>query len=171
MSCPRCCCNVFALSLLLASCVFVGCFEGPEDCGRNVTRVASVDYAGPSTIPSSGAIVGYSVTMTIERTNPGDVAIACFIVRDEDPWYKFFWAVDDVLAAGFIVFPEGQDTRTMEGHFSLFTFEGDDEICGAGNPSDNDGCSGEEEAEVYLQTVDSSGPTSPESPMRKKRLE
>jgi hypothetical protein len=153
--------------------VFVACFEGPEDCGKNVTRVVSVDYAGPSTIPSSGDVVyvGYSVTMTIERTNRDEIATACFIVRDEDPWYKFFWAVDDVLAAGFILFPVGQDTRTMEWHFSLFSPEGEDEICGAGFPSDEDGCSGEEEAEVYLQTVDASGPTSPESPMRKKRLE
>jgi len=162
--------NVIALSFLLVSCIFIACFEGPDDCGKNVARVVSVSYEGPSTVPASGDVRGYAVTMMIERTDPTQDAIACFAVRDEDPWYKFFWAVDDVLAAGFILFRVGQDTVTMEGHFALFSIDGDN-ICGGGNPSSEDGCSGEDEAEVYLQTVDASGPTSPESATRTIRVE
>jgi hypothetical protein len=162
-----------ALACLIASCGLFACVKGPEDCGKNVSKVVRIDFNGPSTIPSSGDIefVGYSVTMTIERSKPDEIATACFIVRDEDPWYKFFWAVDDVLAAGFILFPVGQDTRTMEGHFSLYKRQGQNNICGAGFPSDSDGCSGESEAEVYLQTVNRSGPTSPKSAVRKIRLQ
>jgi len=170
MSFSHCRWNAFALCVLVASCVFIACFEGPEDCGKNVARVVSISYEGPGTVPSSGDVRGYAVTMTIERSNLDEAAIACFIVRDEDPWYKFFWAVDDVLAAGFILFRVGQDTVTMEGHFALFTVDGDN-ICGGGNPSSEDGCSGEDEAEVYLQTVDASGPTSPESGTRTIRVE
>jgi len=152
------------LASLIVGSALVACYEGPASCGENVTRVVSIDFSGPSTVPGDGTSAGYSVTATIERKDATKAATICYIVRDDDPWYKLLWAVDDVLADGFILFPIDRDTVTIEGNFSLF--DDDDEICGDGWSNDKNGCSGEGEAEIYVQYVNhSDGPTSPESPI------
>jgi hypothetical protein len=163
------------LVVLIVVSALIGCFEGPQSCGENVTRVVSIDYSGPLTLPEGGSgdnatYIPYSVTATIERQDANKVATICYIVRDDDPWYKFFWAVDDVLADGFITFPIDRNTVTVEGNFSLYAHDGD--ICGAGWTHDNDGCSGEDEAEIYVQYVNhADGPTSPQSPTRTIRIQ
>jgi hypothetical protein len=109
------------------------------------------------------------VTITIQKEDDSKGATVCFVVRDQDPWYKLFWGVDDVLDFGIFLFQSDEETRTNEGVFSLI--ENDGEVCGRGawNP-DFAGCSGEDEAEVYLQVIepDSSGP---DSPIHKVRLQ
>jgi hypothetical protein len=165
--------GVIALGVLGTLAMLTGCPGGPEDCGKNVSKVVGISFSGPSVLPvapNDVRFAGYAVTMTIERKQESEIAITCFAVRDEDPFYKLFWAVDDVLAAGFMTFPVGVNSRTMEGHFSLYKPQGDDDVCGAGNPSTSDGCSDESEAEVYLQTVNASGPTSPKTPIQKIRV-
>jgi hypothetical protein len=75
----------------------------------------------------------------------------CYAVRDDDPWYKFFWAIDDVLDANVIAPRNGQTEVTLEGNFLLEERSG--EVCGAGALPGADKvreCSGEDEAEVYL---------------------
>ncbi len=165
--------GAIAIGLLVSLAVLAGCPGGPEDCGKNVSKVVAIDFSGPSVLPVAPNDVlyaPYTVTMTIERKNADEIAIACYAVRDEDPFYKLFWAVDDVLAAGFFVFRVGVNSVTTEGHFTLFKPQGDDDICGGGNPKTSDGCSGESEAEVYLQNVTASGPTSPKTSIRKIRV-
>lgn len=136
----------------------------PEECGRNVERVVSLDFSGASTISETGDnnFEGYDVTATIVRTHSDSAARVCYAVRDEDPARKLFWAVDDVLDAGQLYFPPRQDTRTFEGNLVLEARDG--EVCGSGSlpePFKVRGCSGEREAEVYIHPYGSSGPSSP----------
>ena len=144
----------------------------PELCGQNVQKVESMGFSGPSVIETTPDFdfAGYDVTITIEKEDDHESARVCYVVRDDDPWYKFFWAIDDVLDANFMVIPAGENTRTIEGHFALWAKD-NDEICGTGAlPGDLkvEGCSGEDEAEVYLQPIGSGGS---ESPMHKIRVD
>ena len=95
------------------------CADLPEDCGRNVRKVVALDFEGPTVIETTPEFdfTAYDVTITVEKENREDSAQVCYAVRDEDPWYKFFWAVDDVLDANFMVISAGQNSRTFEGHF------------------------------------------------------
>ena len=148
------------------------CADLPEDCGRNVRKVVALDFEGPTVIETTPEFdfTAYDVTITVEKENREDSAQVCYAVRDEDPWYKFFWAVDDVLDANFMVISAGQNSRTFERHFTLFAKD-DKEVCGRGAlPGDLkvEGCSGEREAEVYLDPQGSDGP---DSPIHKIRVE
>jgi len=129
----------------------------PDDCARNTVRVVKLSFDGPAVIPTTPEfdLVGYDVTMTIVKEADGEVASACFLVRDDDPWYKLFWAVDDVLDGNIITFSASQTTRTIRGHFSLFA-EKDEEVCGVGSLPGTariQGCSDERTAEIYLQPL------------------
>lgn len=142
----------------------------PEECGENVAQVTSIDFAGPSVIATTPEFdfEGYDVTAEIEKTDGDQPATLCLAVRDDDPWTKGPWAVDDVLDANVIVFPARTTRRTLPGHFSLFAKD-DDEVCGTGAlPGDStvEGCSGEREAEVYLQPINSEGAESPRHAIR-----
>jgi hypothetical protein len=139
--------------------------SGPDGCGQNVAEVVSLSFKGPSRIPADPGWVGYDVSATIRKVDPKKDARLCYVVRDDDPFYKFFWAVDDVLDANFLAFSSGVDTVSREGQFLLEVQDGD--VCGAGalpGTLQVKGCSGESEAEIYIQPVtEASGPTGPES--------
>ncbi len=141
----------------------------PDECGENVKRVVHIDFSGPDVIETTPDFdwAGYAVTITIEREDASKPASVCYAVRDEDAWW-----FDDVLdfnIMGFPVTSTGQsDTRTLEGQFVLWAKD-DDNVCGDGAlPGDFkvEGCSGETEAEVYLQLCGSDGPDSPEHKIR-----
>lgn len=138
--------------------------DAPSQCGQNVEKVVRLDFSGSSTIETAGDddFEGYAVTVTIVRKDPQETAIVCYAVRDDDPFYKLFWAVDDVLDANFLFLRTQQDTRVFEGNFILEA--DDDEVCGAGaipGTMKVKGCSGEREAEVYIHPYGSPGPRSP----------
>lgn len=158
--------GVLSIGILMLT----GCVSIPEECGENVRRVVSIDFSGPGVIQTTPDydFAGYDVTITVEKVDDNDIARVCYAVRDDDPWYKFFWAVDDVLDANFMVFPPHENTKTLEGQFVLYA-KNDDEICGGGAlPGDAkvEGCSDESEAEVYLQPIGSEGPESPRHTIR-----
>ena len=160
------------LAILVLTCLvtLTGCMpDVPDNCGENVKKVENIDFRGPNVIPDNPGFAGYDVTITIQKEVEGESATVCFAVRDEDPWYKFFWAVDDVLDSGLFLFPGDQTTRTNEGVFVLRNEGG--EICGTGawHP-DFAGCSDEKEAEVYLQVIEP-GSTGPDSPIHKIELQ
>ena len=150
----------------------IGCSPGiPEECGENVKKVVSVDFSGPDVIETTPEydFAGYDVTITIEKDDESKEARVCYAVRDEDPWYKGPWGVDDVLDAASMVIPAGKNTRTVEDQFVLYAGGDDDNVCGAGAlPGDAkvEGCSGESAAEVYLQPIGSSGSESPRHTIR-----
>jgi hypothetical protein len=153
-------------TLTLALALFVaGCPSTPEDCGKNVKRVVRIAFDGPAvlqtTSPGDQPGAGYTVTAVIEPQDSTQPAQICYAVRDDDPWTKLFWAVDDVLDANYIMFPVGETQRTFEGHFTLVEIDG--EVCGWGAiPGDAKvkGCSDEDEAEVYLDVIGSDGASS-----------
>ena len=137
----------------------------PEECGENVQEVVSISFSGPSVIETTPGydFAGYDVQITVEKKDASKAARVCYAVRDEDPWYKGPWAIDDVLDANSMVVPVGTNTHALEDHFVLWAKD-DDNICGAGAlPGDAkvEGCSGEEEAEVYLDPQGSAGADSP----------
>lgn len=151
--------------LLGCGCLLLSaCPEIPEQCGENVARVQSISFDGPSVLesrPEGGAWSGYNVTVAVEPVDRNADWVMCYAVRDDDPYYKFFWAVDDVLDANVIAPRDGRTEVTFEGHFILE--ERDDEVCGAGAIPGADkvrDCSGEGEAEVYLDVIGSDGPSS-----------
>jgi len=137
----------------------------PEECGENIKTVVSIDFSGPSVIKTTPDydFAVYDVTITVEKEDESKAARVCYAVRDDDPWW-----FDDVLDAYFMVIPVGENTRTLEGQFVLWAKD-DDNICGAGSlPGDAkvEGCSGENEAEVYLQPIGSGGSESPRHTIR-----
>ena len=143
---------IFAFGIFLLT----GCADFPEDCLQNVKSVVSLDFSGPNTIELTPQydFAGYDVTIVVEKEDQNKPARVCYIVRDDDPWTKFLWAIDDVLDASFVLIPAGQNSRTAEGNFVLYA-KNDNNICGAGSlPGDLkiSDCSGESQAEVYLQT-------------------
>jgi len=148
------------LPIALLAPLLTACPDIPEECGMNVDRVTRLSFSGPSVIPPAPDqedFAGYDVSVTVEKDTPGSEAIVCYAVRDDDPITKLFWAVDDVLDSNFIYLEPEQTSRTLEGNFVLVARH-DEEVCGGGALSpENAGCSGEEEAEVYLQPIGSDG--------------
>ncbi len=95
-------------------------------------------------------------------------ATLCYAGRDDDPWTKLIFGIDDVLDTSVILFPGDLATRTMPGFISVLA-KNDDEVCGTGALQAGlkvEGCSGEREAEVYLQPIGSEGPESPRHVVR-----
>ena len=139
----------------------------PKECGANVKRVTSMDFSGPTVIPSNPGYSGYDVTISVEKNDDAAPARVCYAVRDDDPWTKLFWSVDDVLDAYFMDIPARETTKTLPGQFVLDIEHG--EVCGWGaipGSGKVKACSGESEAEVYLETIGSSGPNSPTHDIR-----
>jgi hypothetical protein len=157
--------SAFATIFLGPGCLLLaGCPDIPEQCGENVARVQAISFDGPAVLesrPEGGAWSGYNVTVAVEPVDRNADWVMCYAVRDDDPYYKFFWAVDDVLDANVIAPRDGRTEVTLEGNFLLE--ERDDEVCGAGAIPGADkvrDCSGEDEAEVYLDVIGSDGPSS-----------
>jgi len=156
--------------LVIGILAFPGCTSTPEECGENVQKVVSIDFSGPSVIPTTPEydFAAYDVTITIDKNSDDEPSQVCYAVRDEDPWYKGPWGVDDVLDANIMNFPVGVNTRTLEETFVLWA-KNDNEVCGAGAlPGDLkvEGCSGEKKAEVYLDPRGSAGQDSPKHDVR-----
>lgn len=161
------------LGIIVVALSFTACGGGAKGCGENIASVKSLDFFGANVIPDDPGFVGYAVTATIEKVDPTKEARLCYAVRDDDPWYKFFWAVDDVLDAYFMHFPSDVSSRRLEGQFLLENR--DDEVCGAGAIPGADkvrDCSGESEAEVYIHPVtEADGPVGPDSPQHVIRVQ
>src|SRR5688500_15696557 len=90
-----------AFTMLIAAGLGACTPDAPAECGRNVQRVTRLTFTGSPTITTSEDydFQGYAVTASIDRTHADSIARICYVVRDDDPWIKFFWAVDDVLDA------------------------------------------------------------------------
>lgn len=134
----------------------------PSECGQNVKRVTSLNFAGPSVIPSQPGYASYDVSISIEKNDRSLPSRVCYAIREEDSWLRLFWSVDDVLDFYFMDFPPRQETKTAPGQFLLENR--DDEVCGTGalpGAAKVRGCSGESEAQVYMQPMGSPGPSSP----------
>jgi hypothetical protein len=153
--------------------LLTGCHGVPEECGQNVRRVLHLDFKGPQTIKTTAGFdfAEYDVSIVIEKNNPNAAAQACYLVREDDPWYKFFWAADDILDANLVEFPAHQYSLTLKKHFLLWA-KGNHDICwtGAllGDLSIGGGCAGEKEAEIYLQPFGSPGSESVRHKIRVK---
>jgi hypothetical protein len=140
------------------------CPDIPEECGMNVADVIRLEFSGPSTIQTTQDydFAGYDVSVSIAKEDAALPGLICFAVRDNDPWTKGPWAVDDVLDANIILLEPGVTTRTLEGHFVLWA-KNDDDICGGGALPGSfkvEGCSGESEAEVYIHSLGVDGRSS-----------
>jgi hypothetical protein len=164
--------RVTTVLMVVAACLLSGCPSAPEECKTNVVRVTALAFDGPAALQlhegDDQAYSGYSVAATIEKAQSGEAAIACYAVRDVDPWWKLFWSVDDVLDANFIRFSESATQVNLEEHFTLI--ETNDEVCGFGAIPGKDrvkGCSGEDEAEVYLDVF---GPDGDDSSIQSVRI-
>jgi hypothetical protein len=147
------------LSTLIA--LLVGCHSVPEECGQNVRRILHLDFNGPTTIKTTSGFdfAEYDVTIIIEKDNPNEAAQACYLVKDEDPWYKLFWAMDDILDANLVEFPAEENSLTLQKHFVLWA-KGNHDLCWTGaflGELNVEGCAGEKEAEIYLQPLGSPG--------------
>lgn len=152
--------------LVVAAPLMSACPSAPEMCGKNVAYVNLLNFGGPAVLElregDEHAFSGYEVIAAITKQQADSAATMCYAVRDVDPWWKLFWGVDDVLDANYIQFTETPTDARLPEHFVLE--ERDGEVCGYGSiPGTNRvrGCSGEDEAEVYLDVFGSDGEDSP----------
>ena len=113
--------SAVATPILGLGCLFLaGCPEVPEQCGENVARVQTISFDGPAVLetrPGEQPWSGYSVTVAVEPVDQSVDWVMCYAVRDDDPWYMLFWAVDDVLDANVIAPRDGRNEVTLEGNF------------------------------------------------------